>query len=639
MEFSPGPQEPEGFGDAGDAAVERFDTSDGGAGLGWVASQLLDLKGRYLDGDLAVWSEAQIEQILLRLFPAKVVVDDEDLGEVVDGVAAFLRFLGREGLLAGGPAAGDRLARFAERLDARFRSAAADPSNWAPGKRLLAAMGADGLDWSDEEAMQRWIRSFNERTIEEREAVLGAVPPAPKPVAPGVAGPLPPVTLPSPEELEAAALGSLGLSRLRRLVEFVGDGRPLTDRGNLKVADGKALIEILGTDDLLGPPVRGELHRVRSSTQLPGVRRTFTVAREAGFVAVEGRRAVPGPEAERLVSEPAEALWAAWWALVRRVGPTRHRRGGDRYGLGWYAEELDAQLPLLLADLSREQAAIGIEDLADEVWEHLEGVFDLDHLEGRTLDLHRGFVESALREALDWFEELGVTRVAGVDEHTDIHGIPHRFGGTVALTSLGAWVMHRFLSHTGDAPVVGGLRDLGALDLLRRVAEVSEVEADAEVDAWIDHRVGGDAADDLVDALVEGDETCRGLAFRALLRIGGPAAGAVERLADHPELGCHATVWRIDSRTGAGADADCSGDPDRFVRLLHAVLELWGPAAIPGWLPAAAGEEGTDAMLDAVWRVRRPETEPVLAAIGGSHPDRATAKAARKALFKHRSSA
>ena len=52
----------------------------------------------------------------------------------------------------------------------------------------------------------------------------------------------------------------------------------------------------------------------------------------------------------------------------------------------------------------------------------------------------------------------------------------------------------------------------------------------------------------------------------------------------------------------------------------------------------AAGSAGLPALLDASWRVRRDETEIVLAAIGAEHPDPVVAKAARKALFKHRSS-
>jgi hypothetical protein len=42
-------------------------------------------------------------------------------------------------------------------------------------------------------------------------------------------------------------------------------------------------------------------------------------------------------------------------------------------------------------------------------------------------------------------------------------------------------------------------------------------------------------------------------------------------------------------------------------------------------------------MLNIAWRVQGHRTEDVLAAIGGHHPDKHIAKAARKALFKHRS--
>jgi hypothetical protein len=83
---------------------------------------------------------------------------------------------------------------------------------------------------------------------------------------------------------------------------------------------------------------------------------------------------------------------------------------------------------------------------------------------------------------------------------------------------------------------------------------------------------------------------------------------------------------------------DCTGDAERFVRLLGAVIELWGPdAALGAWAEPAAGADGLLSMVDQAWRVRLPETEQVLAAIGSGHPDKPTAKAARKALFKYRS--
>jgi hypothetical protein len=83
---------------------------------------------------------------------------------------------------------------------------------------------------------------------------------------------------------------------------------------------------------------------------------------------------------------------------------------------------------------------------------------------------------------------------------------------------------------------------------------------------------------------------------------------------------------------------DRSEDAAGWVRLLHTVIELWGPAAAASvWAASASGDRGIEAMLDTVWRVQGEPTEVVLSAIGGHHPDKTIAKAARKALFKHRS--
>ncbi|MCH7670479.1 MAG: hypothetical protein IIC71_14955, partial [Acidobacteria bacterium] len=74
-----------------------------------------------------------------------------------------------------------------------------------------------------------------------------------------------------------------------------------------------------------------------------------------------------------------------------------------------------------------------------------------------------------------------------------------------------------------------------------------------------------------------------------------------------------------------------------FVRLLGVVIELWGPvAAVGAWAGPAAGADGLLSMVEQAWRVKLPETEQVLSAIGDGHPDKPTAKAARRALFKYR---
>jgi hypothetical protein len=192
-------------------------------------------------------------------------------------------------------------------------------------------------------------------------------------------------------------------------------------------------------------------------------------------------------------------------------------------------------------------------------------------------------------------------------------------------------------SRISDAPIVGALRDLPAAELLGAACDLPDDIARGELDAWVEHS-GERAAHELCDALPTVDETGRGLAFRALLRIGAPATEAVESLRAHVDLADFVTVFRVDTLAAAPHEMDRAGDPAGWVRLLHTVIELWGPdAAVSAWAVPASGEPGIETMLETAWRVPGEQTEVVLAAIGGRHPDKRSAKAARKALFKHRS--
>jgi len=237
MELSFGPDDPDRFSETRDKLAARFEATLEGADRGWVARQVLDFKWGYLDGDLGGWTEGDIEVILLDLYPAKAMLGREDLDEVIDGFAGFLQFLAREELLDGGEEAGRRLGRFVTRLGPMFQEAAFDESRWSWGKRLWSAAQAEGVDPSDAESARRCMHEFNLRPLAERDAILGPLP-SPAGRTAGMVGPLPPVVLASVEELKGAARASVWVERLARFVDFVGTGRPLTDRGNLKLADG-----------------------------------------------------------------------------------------------------------------------------------------------------------------------------------------------------------------------------------------------------------------------------------------------------------------------------------------------------------------------------------------------------------------
>jgi len=628
-----GPDDGDAFDAARDELVSRFELSSGGHDAGWVAAQVLNFKWGYLDGDLSRWRLDEVEQILLGLYPAKAMLDPDDLDQVVTGFAGFLRFLGDDGIVAEDHAA--RLAESVIRLAPRFHAAALDEDNWSMGKRLWSRARSEGVDPSDPVAVQRFINAFNLLPLAERDAVLGPLP------APGVAqfedasiGPLPPIALPPADELESAARNTVWFERIRRLVDYVGDGRPLTDRGNLKLADAKVLVDLLETGDPFDAQIHGHFFKTRSSADLWGVDLAFRMAVESEMLIRKGTKLLPGPNAD-LVDDPLSAHYGAWLVLLHRIGPTQYWYRGHRFNWDWYAEELDAALPMVLLGVYRD-GDIPMEEVVEEMWAYLHSVFDLDDVPADKLAFHHSLVDGSLRRAFDLLEELGTVRVVDVVEVPTAYGGTDRSGGVVGLTPLGQWAVQRVASRLTPAPVVGALREATATELLAATSDVSEAEATAEIEVWIEHH-GDEAAPQLVEALRTADETGRGLGFRALLRIGPGAAEAVNRLADDPRLAPYVTVWRIDALAGSPEDMDCAGDSERFVRLLAAVIELWGPAAALGaWAGPAAGADGLRSMVDQAWRVQLPETEQVLAAIGSGHPDRSIAKAARKAVFKYR---
>jgi hypothetical protein len=613
------PEDDDAFQAVSEQLVARFERTAGGQGRGWVADQLLQFKHGYLDGDLGRWTVPDLSEVLFQLYPRKVVLEPGDDAEVLAGTAAFLRFLDAEGLSSGED--GDELAGLVEQAGDKFAAAMRDERKWGPGKRLFGGAAAAGVDLTDRRQVDAYVRSVNALPHLAREALLG-------PGMPRRA--LPPVVLAPREELVTAAGSAVLLGWVRGLVEHVGEGRALTDKGNLKVADGKALAAALGTGDRVDEVIGKQTFTTRSTEELSDVDLTFRLAVAAGFLAVDGRRLVPTDAALMPAEDPLDAVFELWRALVEDLGPMQHRWVKDTYGFGWYAEFVDARLPAWHLQMYGEPAGLDLADAAAETWSYLLDDFDLDEEEPAKLELHRGLVAHGIVEAFGRLEQLGVVRLEDVPEDRGAE-----VTGTVSLTPLGTWLVQRIAARAMPAPVIGALADLDADELLRRAVDLAEDVARLEVRHWVERR-GDSGADALVAALPSASETARGVAFSVLLDLGPAAVRAVEPLRDHPELAPFRTVLRVDALAAAESEM-VAADPEQWVRLLGTVLELRGPHAVGVWAGTAAGEAGLLPVLDAAWRVRLPQTGPVLDALASSTSDKAVAKAARKAAYKLRS--
>jgi hypothetical protein len=574
----------------------------------WLAEQLLALKAVHIDGSLTRWGPGELDEVLLEVLPRKVVFEPGDEARVVPTAVALLGWLGRTGRLTG-PYSADALVEHVVSRAGAVAEALRDPSRWGPAKRMVQSMADSGVDLSDPAQLEQAMAAFNARPFGERDAVLG---PLPSGLGPALFGDLPPVVLAPDGELDDAARNGVWWQRVRTLCAWVGSGRTLTDNGNLRLADGKELIDLLGTDDRFDEQIGEQTFKTKSTTELRGVDFTLVLGLEAGYLEVDGTRLRAGPDVAHLEEEPREASYRLFVALMRSIGPLAHHFGEDTYGLGWYADEVDRGLMLVLVDLYRAPGTLTADDIAGGLWTDAQGLLDDNEVEAaKRVQLRSGF---------DFGVGLGLQRLRELGLVTDDAGM-------LSLTPLGTWSVQRLLSQTVDAPVVGRLADLPVAELLSRAGDLAEPVAAAELDHWVARH--GAAA--LLEGLRAAGPTGRGLAFRALLRVGPVAGDAVALLDGDLDLAPYAEVWRVDAVQAVPAPAT---DAEHLVRVLGAVVDVWGPQSVAHWTGLLTA--GPVPLVETAWRVRLPQTEPVLAALGAV-PDKMLAKTARRALFKHRS--
>jgi hypothetical protein len=212
--------------------------------------------------------------------------------------------------------------------------------------------------------------------------------------------------------------------------------------------------------------------------------------------------------------------------------------------------------------------------------------------------------------------------------------------GMVRLTPLGVHGLRVRLREAGvEAPAVGDLADADAGTLLGALTVYTEKNAQAEIESWLAARTPLESARELLAASRGTDENApsRRLACQqALSLIGTEAEPALRDVLEDRQLGGLARVWLVEH----GAKDVPQPDEEMVfwltVDTIAAQLATAGEAAelqglVQGLVDQHAG------FFDKAWKVDHPATGHVLEAMGRVHPDKQTAKEARKAAFKARS--
>lgn len=247
--------------------------------------------------------------------------------------------------------------------------------------------------------------------------------------------------------------------------------------------------------------------------------------------------------------------------------------------------------------------------------------------------------EELMAEADEPREGTGGGTGRGADKGADEDEDVSRYG-MVRLTPLGLYgIRARMLEAGVEAPAVGELAGKGADALLDAVASYPESAAQAEIEQWMAGRELPVAAAELLAAARGDDEggPLRRLRCQQALAPAGPEAEpAVRAVLDDAELGGLARVWLAER----GVTDVPAPDPAMVfwltVDTIAAQLAADGETEeLPLLMESLTAHHA--GFFDEVWRVEHPATAYVLESMGRLHPDKKSAKEARKAAFKARS--
>jgi hypothetical protein len=493
--------------------------------------------------------------------------------------------------------------------------------------------------------------------------------------------------LPHRAPTSEAVVQSAGASPLRQKVEglraYLGEqGRVLTDTGNLKLADARALVERLDTGDVPDRQHGTWTHTMRTSAELPWLNLIVDAAVAAGAVRRVKNRLVPVKAWDRRpVEEQAAALGAAVFDLGAH---TWGRRKDD--GTAWSVidDVLDESALHLLAPGLAPGVVLELEVLIERTIELLEDRVGhlFAHFSGER-EAGPDLAEHHVTRTMAALELAGLVEWHGSRTEEDRFGVEQRVGGYVRVSPLGHAVFVPRLTADGyrieAIPSPAGLSGAEAIDLVLEVvgsavellllpAEAVEPDPDdptgprhtteeaprpasplrAELVAafgaevaddtravlraqramvgellaeWQDGRPVLEAAAELVAAILEGGGAAERVAALALCGLLGPDAELpVRALLDGP-LGGHAVLW-LTTHTDA--------DPDELVA--HVTLApVVDTLALTAEDPDADLEEvaerfdlmvNPDERLDAIAALRRlplAEVADVLDVLGRVH--------------------
>ncbi|GAA3377925.1 hypothetical protein GCM10020367_55510 [Streptomyces sannanensis] len=511
--------------------ADRSRTQGGDEADPFVVESALEYRhGGTVDGRLGLWQARHVEEFLLDWLPRTLTrLPGEPPTDEPGGLRTLLRYLDATGLADPRGDALDVLERAVDAAAGQFEAAMADRTRWGMAKFWATTAAEQGVDIHDQAAMTRFTERARRDEVpydhDALDAIMARHLRADRPRTER-SEPQLPVTLPDEDELRAQAAEAPPARQLAGLADWAGpEGRELTKRGRLRIADAKELVATLETGDRADSP--------RTSAELPRLHLVFEWAKKARLVRVAKGRVYAVAKARPLLADPL----ALWQRAFETVFELREPLLGDVDGYRLTSMLYDVYedvLPDVLNTLYSLPYPMPWPRLRDSVHVVYRMRYDLDNA---TADEQRRWLLSAdhdLRHVLDSLERLGaISREQGMadpvylelpaPETTPVPS-PRPPAGTspelaallvgrpaapdpqaeaarakrlsaeladgpvelIRLTDLGTYgVRQRLLAEGRSAPLVGELAHAQAAGLLGVLAEHYDPDsARAELAAW-----------------------------------------------------------------------------------------------------------------------------------------------------------
>ena len=605
MQLHFGPGEDDAYHEAREALLDELD--------GWLdlpvpeRYEVVSDVGLFLDwryhescGALDDFAPGAVAEFLLTWCPRRFEGRPDDALNLCFAVGRYFDLMAATGRMVGGLDRANRLRRLVDELAPTVLAEARNPTSTGSLPR----------------------QGKRDETAEK----FGSVPvAAPEPYE------LPFLYSPPPQaDVEAAVSATPLLVKFDALRGYLGsDGRQLTDRGMLQLADGRALAELLDTGDEI------EIHfgeRTWQASSTVGMRRlnfVVALAEEAGAVLVHRRRLVPVPAwAARSPLSRAKALFSA----ILELGPLRAQSPGESLCSDVLYELLDcAFVHWLVPLLAGDNAVLPFEsvlELAESTVARKQRLYWASH------ELVSEFSEDDVSRVFEVLGDAGVVRWVDRVEVPEPFGRGHWTGGTVTLTAFGRHVLPDCLDDAGYLlrRAEAAAADDGA-GLIAAMLSVDDARHEPLVMGWRAHRPVAERVQMLTETIaLSASAQSRMMGFVALsmfdIEVVEPL---VRQLLDTPVAG-HAALWLISM--GRADSATLGGFVDVGVLIDVLASDVEHPEALCATFTCVPEPLQ---LLENMWRHPAPETVDVLDALGRHLPDSKLAKAARKAAVRHRS--